>query len=97
MFSCAGNFATPKRNRLCLKKLEDLVVFNENNEQVKGYKAEHPNLKRVTDRNSFDKIRIEATGIPDDVDEFDTEFLYSNDMDSDTEDEEEDDDDIDIE
>ena len=97
VFSCAGNFATPKRNRLGLKKLEDLVVFNENNEQVKGYKAEHPNLKRVTDRNSFDKIRIEATGIPDDVDEFDTEFLYSNDMDSDTEDEEEDDDDIDIE
>ena len=41
--------------------------------------------------------RIEATGIPDDVDEFDTEFLYSNDMDSDTEDEEEDGDDIDIE
>ena len=51
----------------------------------------------MTDRKSFDKIRIEATGIPDDVDEFDTEFLYSNDMDSDTEDEEEDDDDIDIE
>ena len=38
-----------------------------------------------------------ATEIPDDGDEFDTEFLYSNDMDSDTEDEEEDDDDIDIE
>ena len=96
MFSCAGNFATPKRNRLGLKKLEDLVVFKYN-EQAKEHKAEHPNLKRVTERNSFDKIRIEATGIPDDVDEFDTEFLYSNDMDSDTEDEEEDDDDIDIE
>ena len=30
VFSCAGNFATPKRNRLGLKKLEDLVVFYEN-------------------------------------------------------------------
>ena len=67
-----------------------------NNQQVKEYKAEHPNIKRLTNRNSFDKIRIEATGIPDDVGEFDTEFLYSNDMVSDTEDEEEEDDDIDI-
>ena len=91
---CKGGVTTPLHYHLKLHKTE----YAENNEQVKEYKAEHPNLKRVTDRNSFDKIIIvEKTGIPDDKDEFDTEILYCNDMDSDTEDEEEDDDDIDIE
>ena len=30
VFSCAGNFVTPKRNKLGLKKIEDLVIIKQN-------------------------------------------------------------------
>ena len=63
VFSCAGNFSTKKRNKLGLKKLEDLVTFKQNHEAIATFKLKYPNLKIVSDRNSFDKIRMEETGI----------------------------------
>ena len=40
VFSCGGNFVTPKRNSLGAKKVEDLIVIKENKEQIKDFKAE---------------------------------------------------------
>ena len=74
-FSCAGLFATAKRNRLSVKKLEDLVILKENSETITSFKSDNPNIKSIIDRNSFDKIRIEANGLQDIEDPVDVNHI----------------------
>ena len=85
VFSCAGNFSTKKRNRLGLKKLEDLVILKQNHEAVASFKAKYPHLKAVADRNSFDKVRLEETGVQDDEDPDDHDLLCEDTVDSEEE------------
>ena len=69
VFSSAGNIATCRRNKISLKKLEDLVVLKENTKHVVDFKAENASFKLAND-GSFDKIQIETNGIslPDESD-----------------------------
>ena len=39
VFSCAGNFVTPKRNKLGLKKIEDLVIIKQNKTNLLSFKS----------------------------------------------------------
>ena len=87
-FSCAGLFA--KRNRLGVKKLEDLVILKENSETISSFKSDNPNLKTIADRNSFGKIRIEANGLQDIEDPDDYDLLHEK-CDDDDDDNENDD------
>ena len=85
VFSCAGNFSTKKRSKLGLKKLEDLVVLKQNHESIASFKVKYPHLKIVTDRNSFDKIRMEETGIQEPEDPLDHALLCGDTVESDEE------------
>ena len=77
-FSCAGNFVTAKRNRLGSKKLEDLVILKENEETIKSFKYNNPNIEPVKDRITFDKIQIEYDGFQEQEDELDHELLCND-------------------
>ena len=49
VFSCEGNFATLKGNKLGQKKLEDLIILKENKKNILLFKAETGNLKQIND------------------------------------------------
>ena len=85
VFSCAGNYSTKKRNKLGLKKLEDLVVYKQNHEAIASFKVKYPHLKIVADRNSFDKIRMEETDIQEPEDPRDHALLCEDTVESEEE------------
>ena len=97
-FSCAGNIATPKRNKLGKQKLEDLVILKENKKHILTLKSEYKNFKQV--ENIIFDIDILENGPIEEEDQTDHELLCSdissnNDSDFDI-DECNDDDEIDI-
>ena len=99
VFSCAGNFATKKRSRLGLAKLEELCVIKENKKHIDTFNGDHPeksNTAAYLDYLNVDVI-YEAS---DDVTSHDDEEhdllcdeVEDDDEDSDFLDEESDDDD----
>ena len=91
-FSCAGNFATKKRNRLGNTKLEDLVILKENKKTVITFKSERSEDLKKTNKQynlTFNQIKIRNEGITDDEDPIDHSLLHDSDLedlDSDEED-----------
>ena len=76
VFSCAGNIATKKKNRLLTAKLEDLVILKQNRESLKNFKSEHENSKKEGD--IFQKITIQTEN--DEVDGLELVLEASIDM-----------------
>ena len=84
VFSCAGNFATPKRNRLALKKIEDLVIIKQNRNKLMSIKSNISDTISKVSRNSFNDITIEAVTSSDTRNsdhDLDHAFICNNDED----------------
>ena len=61
------------------------MILKQNYETITSFKAKYPHLKTVADRNSFDKIRIEESGIQEDEDSEDYALLCEDTVESDEE------------
>ena len=102
VFSCGGNFVTPKRNKLGAKKVEELILIKENKSQIEEFKHRGSYQLERTNKRSFDKISVDqvlANLVRDEEDEAeqsDSEhdeqeevlFFINGDSDVDTEDDE---------
>ena len=102
VFSCGGNFVTPKRNKLGAKKVEELILIKENKSQIEEFKNRGSYQLEQTNKRSFDKISVDqvlANLVRDEEDEAeqsDSEhdeqeevlFFINGDSDVDTEDDE---------
>ena len=84
VFSCGGNFVTPKRNSLGAKKVEDLIVIKENKEQIKDFKAKSTYKLRKVEQ-CFDKISVDLILARLVIDEDDDPFEESDDNGNDAE------------
>ena len=61
-------------------------MLKQNYETITSFKAfKYPHLKTVADKNSFDKIRIEESGIQEDEDPEDYALLCEDTVESDEE------------
>ena len=79
VFSCAGNFATKKRNKIGTSRLEDLVILKQNKEALKIFKQQHSIERSLSD--SLKKIRVTTE---DSIDNDGQDTLFSEDDDDDS-------------
>ena len=95
-FSCAGNFMNPKRNKLGLNKLENLVILKENKKPLLTIKSELPSDYTKISGDTFNQITLNSGGLRTNCDDIEHDLLC-NDDDSDTlfSDDDDDDDNID--
>ena len=82
VFSCGGNFVTPKRNKLGAKKVEDLILIKENKSRIEEFKQRSAyNLEKIK-RKPFEHISIDQVianlAVEDDADMFE-EDIFEND------------------
>jgi hypothetical protein len=62
VFSCGGNFVTPKRNKLGSQKVEELILMKENKQQIAEFKEEHKDMFTALELQSepFSRVSVEA-------------------------------------
>ena len=80
VFSCAGNFVTPKRNKLGLKKIEDLVIIKQSKTNLLSFKSSiSESLERGHSGKSFRDITIETVqSVNDHEEDLDHAFICSD-------------------
>ena len=59
VFSTGGNFVTKKRNRLGVKKVEELIVVKENKSQIEDFKANGGYELKRSNTNAFQNIIVD--------------------------------------